>query len=109
MITRIEVAAALARAVRADRMPPAEARQAESDFLDDWADFTRIGLTGDVAARAGRLAWKHDLRGYDAAQLAAALAWREATEDAQDQVVFACFDSDLRRAAAAEGLETWPA
>ena len=57
----------------------------------------------------GRLAWKHDLRGYDAAQLAAALAWSEATKDAEDQVVFACFDNDLRRAAVAEGLETWPA
>ena len=89
-------------------MPSAEAREAESDFLNDWADFTRIGLTDDVAARAGRLAWKHDLRGYDAAQLAAALAWREATEGEEDQVVFACFDNDLRRAAAAEGLETWP-
>ena len=108
LITRVEVAA-LAKAVRDDRMPSAEAREAESDFLDDWADFTRIGLTDDVAARAGRLAWKHDLRGYDAAQLAAALAWREATEEAEDQVVFACFDNDLRRAAAAEGLETWPA
>ena len=109
LITRVEVAAALAKAVRDDRMPSAEARDAETDFLDDWTDFTRIGLTDDVAARAGRLAWKHDLRGYDAAQLAAALAWREATEDAEDQVVFACFDNDLRRAAAAEGLETWPA
>ena len=109
LITRVEVAAALAKAVRDDRMPSSEAREAESDFLDDWADFTRIGLTDDVAGRAGRLAWKHDLRGYDAAQLAAALAWREATEDAEDQVVFACFDNDLRRAAAAEGLETWPA
>ncbi len=109
LITRVEVAAALAKAVRDDRMPSAEAREAESDFLDDWADFTTIELTDDVAARAGRLAWKHDLRGYDAAQLAAALAWRDATEDAEDLVVFACFDNDLRRAAAAEGLETWPA
>ncbi len=109
LITRVEVAAALAKAVRDGRMPSAEAREAENDFFDDWADFTRIGLTDDVAARAGRLAWKHDLRGYDAAQLAAALAWSEATEDAEDQVVFACFDNDLRRAAAAEGLETWPA
>ena len=87
-------------------MEPAEARDAERDFLDDWADFTRVGLTDDLAARAGDLAWKHGLRGYDAAQLAAALAWREAAEDAGDEIVFACFDSHLRRAATAEGLET---
>ena len=108
LITRIEVAAALAKAVRDDRMEPAEAHDAERGFLDDWADFTRVGLTDDLAAHAGDLAWKHGLRGYDAAQLATALAWREATEDAEDEIVFACFDNHLRRAATAEGLETWP-
>ena len=108
LITRVEVAAALAKAVRDDRMDAAEAREAERDFLDDWDDFTRIGLTEELAARAGDLAWTHDLRGYDAAQLTAALAWREATEDAEDEVVFACFDGDLCQAATAEGLRTWP-
>lgn len=108
LITRVEVAAALAKAVRDDRMEPAEAHDAEGDFLDDWDDFTRVGLTDDLAAHAGDLAWRHGLRGYDAAQLAAALAWREATEDAEDEIVFACFDNHLRRAATAEGLETWP-
>ena len=29
-------------------------------------------------------------------QLAAALAWHEATEDTEDEVVFACFDHDLQ-------------
>ena len=108
LITRVEVAAALAKAVRDDRKELAEAREAERDFLDDWTDFTRIGLTDALAARAGDLAWKHDLRGYDAAQLAAALVWHEATEDTEDEVVFACFDNHLRQAATAEGLETWP-
>ena len=89
-------------------MEPAEAREAERDFLEDWTNFTRIGLTDALAARAGRLAWRHDLRGYDAAQLAAALAWHEATEDTEDEVVFACFDNGLRQAATAEGLKTWP-
>lgn len=108
LITRVEVAAALAKAVRDDRMELAEARDAERDFLDDWNDFTRIGLTERLAARAGDLAWKHDLRGYDAAQLTAAIAWREATEGTEDEILFACFDSDLSQAAAAEGLGTWP-
>ena len=35
------------------------------------------------------------------------MAWQETTEDAEDEIVFACFDNDLRRAATAEGLETW--
>ena len=54
------------------------------------------------------LAWQHDLRGYDAVQLAAALAWQATVQDADHEVVFACFDNTLRRAATAEGLETWP-
>ena len=85
-----------------------EAREAERDFLDEWADFTRIGMTDALTAQAGSLAWEHGLRGYDATQLAAALAWQETTENEDDEIVFACFDNELIQAATAEGLETWP-
>ena len=108
LITRVEVAAALAQAVRQQRMDQNEAQEAEREFLDDWDDFTRIGVTEALAARAGQLAWQHNLRGYDAAQLAAALTWQHTTEDTEDEIVFACFDNQLVQAAAAEGLETWP-
>ena len=60
-------------------------------------------MTDALVARAGDLAWEHDLRGFDAAQLAAALAWRETTENRQDEIVFASFDNELVQAAAAEG------
>ena len=108
LITRVEVAAALAKAVREQRMNQDAAEEAQREFLDEWVDFTRIGVTDALAARAGNLAWEHGLRGYDAAQLAAALVWKETTEDTEDEVVFACFDDELRQAATAEGLETWP-
>ena len=65
-------------------------------------------MTEALVGRAGNLAWRHNLRGYDAAQLAAALAWQEMREDMQDEIVFACFDDELVQAAAAEGLDTWP-
>ena len=108
LITRVEVAAALAQAVRQERMDRNEAREAEREFVHDWDDFTRIGVTEALIARAGHLAWQHNLRGYDAAQLAAALTWQEMTEHTEDEIVFACFDNQLAQAAAAEGLETWP-
>ncbi len=108
LITRVEVAAALAKAVREQRMNQDAAEEAQREFLDEWVDFTRIGVTDALAARAGNLAWEHGLRGYDAAQLAAALVWKETTEDTEDEVVFACFDDELRQTATAEGLETWP-
>ena len=108
LITRVEVTAALAQAVRQERMERNEALEAEREFLDEWDDFTRIRVTDALVARAGHLAWRHNLRGYDAAQLAAALTWQNMTEDPEDEIVFACFDNQLRRAAAAEGIETWP-
>ncbi len=107
LITRVEVAAALAQAVRAERMDQAEAQAAEREFLDDWHDFARIGVNDVLTQRAGALAWQYDLRGYDAAQLAAALAWQKKIGDA-DTIVFACYDNKLRNAATDEGLETWP-
>ena len=108
LITRVEVAAALAKAVRDSRMGLREARAAERAFVDDWSAFTRIALTNQVAVRAGELAWSHGLRGYDAVQLAAALAWREVPADVEEDMVFACFDQNLCRAAKAEGLLVWP-
>ena len=108
LITRVEVAAALAQAVRQERMGRNEAGEAEQEFLDDWEDLTRIRVTESLVTRAGQLAWRHNLRGYDAAQLAAALTWQDETEDTEDEIVFACFDNELAQAAAAEGLETWP-
>lgn len=60
-----------------------EAEEARRAFLEDWPDLTRIGVTDALAARAGDLAWQHDLRAYDAAQLAAALTWRDEREDVE--------------------------
>ena len=108
VITRVEVAAALAKAVRDQRMNRNEALAAEREFLDDWDDFTIIRVTDALTVRAGALVWQHDLRGYDAAHLAAALTWQDATDGTDDDIVFACFDNELRDAATAEGLETWP-
>ena len=108
LITRVEVPAALKKAVRTGHMDPDEAEEAHREFLEDWPDLTRIRVTDTLAARAGDLAWQHDLRAYDAAQLAAALTWRDEREDAEDEIVFACFDNQLTQAATAEGLATWP-
>ena len=54
------------------------------------------------------LAWQHDLRAYDAVQLATALTWRDEREDPEDEIVFAYYDLDLRRAVTAEELKMWP-
>ncbi len=46
-----------------------------------------------LVIRAGVLAFEHDLRGYDAVQLASALTW---AEELAEMVTFATFDRQLR-------------
>ena len=108
LITQAEVAAALARAVRAGRLTAEDAERAHEEFLREWPDFGRVPITQTLVTRADRLAWDHGLRGYDAVQLAAALACQDTVASLGYDVVFACFDNELRGAAASTGLQTWP-
>ena len=105
LVSRAEVAAALARAVRGRVLGADAAQRARRKFLRDWADLARVPITEALAARADSLAWSHSLRGYDAVQLAAALTWQEAVGS---DVVLATFDRELWRAAATAGIEAWP-
>ena len=52
--------------------------------------------------------WTHELRAYDAVQLAAALTCQDTIAPLGEDVMFACFDNQLRGAAGAAGLQTWP-
>ena len=108
LITRTEVAAALGRARRETRIDAEEARRAEQEFLEDWADFGRVPVTEELAGSAAQPCWTRELRAYDAVQLAAALKCQTILERLGEDTVFACFDNRLRDAARAEGLETWP-
>ena len=74
LVTRTEVAAALAKAVREDRVDEDEAQRAHRKFLREWPDFGRVPVTDALVERADALAWEHGLRAYDSVQLAAALA-----------------------------------
>jgi predicted nucleic acid-binding protein len=105
MVSRVEVAAALARAVRLKALSPVAGRNAHRRFAGEWPDFVRIPVTEVLVARADALAWEHGLRGYDAVQLASALVWQDAIGR---DVVFATFDQALMDAAVATGLQGWP-
>lgn len=105
LVTRAEVAAAFARAVRVGVLDDQGGRRAQRRFSRDWPDLMRVPVTEALVARAGTLAWEHGLRGYDAVQLASALAWQDAL--GQD-IVLATFDRQLWEAAPAAGLRAWP-
>jgi len=105
MVSRVEVAAALARAVRLQALSSVAGQNAHRRFAGEWPDFVRIPVTEALVARADGLAWEHGLRGYDAVQLASALVWQDAIGR---DVVLATFDQVLKIAAAAAGLQVWP-
>jgi uncharacterized protein len=105
IVTRAEVAAALARAVRVGLVPEDRARNAQRSFAGDWPDLVRVPVTEALVERADALAWDHGLRGYDAVQLASAITWQEAVGT---EILLATFDRQLWQAAPKAGLKAWP-
>jgi len=102
VVRQVQLAAAVATA----RVTYVEARAAfarkrrEGGLDGEWPAYTLVDVNELLIRRAGALAERHVLRGYDAIQLAAALALMG---DGR-QVTFACFDRRLRRAARREKL-----
>ncbi len=105
LISRAEVAAAFARAVRLGVLDDNGGRRAQRRFSREWPDLVRIPVSEALVSRAETVAWDHGLRGYDAVQLAAALTWRDSIGQ---EVVLATFDRQLWETAAQAGLQAWP-
>ncbi|MFB6232133.1 MAG: type II toxin-antitoxin system VapC family toxin [Salinibacter sp.] len=96
VLSRAESEAAFAKAVRTGAVTESEGRSALRDFRHDWPDFAIVSAPEPLVIRAGVLAFEHDLRGYDAVQLASALTW---AEELAEMVTFATFDRQLWGAA----------
>lgn len=105
LISRAEVAAALAKAVRTGALTPEDAAHSLQVFRDEWPDLVRVQVTEFVIARADAFAWEHGLRGYDAVHLAAASVWQDMMGD---RVTLATFDRRLWTAAQQVGLAAYP-
>jgi predicted nucleic acid-binding protein len=104
-ISRAEVAAALAKAVRVGVLTREDAGSAHLAFRQEWPDFIRLPVSDPLLDRAADFAWELGLRGYDAVQLAAAASWQE---DLGAPVSFATFDRHLWASASRAGLAPWP-
>jgi len=70
-------------------------RQAVSDLNGEWRGFVRISVSNLVAYRAGEMAERYALRGFDAIHLASAARLGERFSD----VHFLAFDARLVEAA----------
>lgn len=105
IVSRAEVAAALAKAVRMGLVTENVARRAQRSFDGDWKDFLRVPVTEALVDRARTLAWDHALRGCDAVQLASALTWQESVGT---EIIVATFDTQLWTATRQVGMKAWP-
>jgi uncharacterized protein len=105
LISRAEVAAALARATRLGVIQSPEVEKARELFEAEWADWVTTPVTNSLVIRADALAWQHSLRGYDAVHLASCLLWQEGLGE---RVKLATFDRELWQAGQAVRLEVWP-
>ena len=106
LLTRVELPAAVAKAVRMNWLSAADGEKAVKAFRAEWPSLLALQVTESLAARADSLAWQHGLRAYDAVHLAAAFMWQEALGE---PVTVATFDKQLWQAAGAVGLIVWPA
>jgi predicted nucleic acid-binding protein len=105
LLTYVELASAISRAVRMKLVSADEARMTWEDFLVDWELLVRLDVSGQTAKRAAALAWEHGLRGYDAMHLFSALAWQDMVDS---PVTVATYDRDLWSAAKKAGMKVWP-
>jgi predicted nucleic acid-binding protein len=96
LITRVEVAAAIARAGRMTLITPDETLAALRQFHSEWESFHRLPITENTMVRGDALAVEYNLRGFDATHLACALIWQETLGM---PVTLASFDSQLIEAA----------
>jgi len=105
IVSRAEVGAALAGAVRRGVLDEPDGRRARLLFGQEWPSIARIPVTEGLVTVADALAWEHGLRGYDAVQLASAAHWQDMVGS---DVVLATFDKQLWNAAPPTGLQPWP-
>lgn len=105
IVTRAEVAAALAKAVRLKLLRKGDGDNARRLFASHWLNLARMDVTDTLVVRAEQLAWSYSLRGYDAIHLASAVTYQEL---GGMPVTLATFDRQLWEAARKAGVVVWP-
>lgn len=99
----VEISAAFERAYREQRLDAEQLRQVHAQFNEDWSLTLVIATSDRLLVDAVRLVRQFPLKAYDAMHLAAAHALKQ--ENHQAEMVFACFDGQLNRAARQSGLK----
>ncbi len=101
-----ETMASIYRKKREAKLADALISEVVRSFHRDWDSLVRVEVNDELNVYIERVVEGYPLRGFDSIHLASALAIKEMLPE---DVVFACFDDKLSRAARAEGLQTFPA
>ncbi len=107
LIAYAETCAGFAKAVKLGRITSVAAAELRHDLDRDWAQFGILVSDESMIRRAGDLAMRFGLRGYDSVHLAAAESLRAG--HGKGFLHFASFDHALNEAAEALGLRLLPA
>jgi len=102
VVSYTELCSALARKRREGSVDETAYQTALRTFQTDWDGIGKMEVSEETARRAGDLARKHALRGFDAIHLASALLISSGIKGGK--LAFATADARLARAAAQEGL-----
>lgn len=105
LVTWVEIAAALAKGEQSGAITKTVAQTGWQQFMKDWHSIIVIEVSEALIRQAGDLAWKRQLRGYDAVHLASTLFWQQTTGESVSLITF---DKQLWRAGKQEGLEVLP-
>ena len=95
VVAYAEARAAFARHFREKRLKKSQLRAVVRHLDDDWPKYNVVDVVDSVARRAGLLAERYSLRGFDAIHLATAVQLRAEGL----RVEFGCFDDRLLGAA----------
>lgn len=101
-IAFIEAQAAFARLKRENKLTEAELATTKQVFVQDWANYLQVENTQALMEHAVDLAEAFALRAYDSMHLAAAMML---SKQSKQEVMFACFDQHLNKAAKVLGFQ----
>jgi uncharacterized protein len=107
-IAGVEVVSAIARRRKGLTITPVSAKKSIFRFQRYFRKkFVKINLSLQLTEEAMQLADKHELRGYDAVQLASAVAANNLRQiNGLSPIIFVSADNALNSAAQSEGLTT---
>lgn len=104
MLTYAEMRSAFARKRRFGEITLDQLGCFKEEFETDWNTFDIVGIEETIVRRAGDFAENYLLKGFDAVHLATADSLGRRFGD----ITFACFDTELSRAASACGMTLLP-